>query len=279
MSLVEYSSEAVNVLNKFHRCKKLVYVEGDDDVLFWEVLFKFFGFSNFKIEVKDGSCELDKYTERLICEDLNIIIARDADYKSITGKLPEHEQLVTTYGYSIENTLYTPESVVEITKLWIKDNEFELSEFNGWINDFTENLKELIYLDVSNDFYNLYIDVIGDNCSRYMKTQSCANLDSTKVTRHKSRLQPSFCEEKVNHVVELINDSGKCLWEIIRGHFLQTAILKFISSHIVKKGLSSKLSHDALYTNAIQQLKSTFNSGHRHFNHYSNSISPLVNAT
>jgi hypothetical protein len=279
MNGIEYSAEAVNVLNRFHRCERLVYVEGEDDVLFWEILFNFFNFSNFKIEVKDGSCELDKFTERLIGEDLNIIIARDSDYKSLTGKLPKHERLITTYGYSIENTLYVSEAVVAITKLWIKDNGLKLSEFSEWIDELTDNLKELIYFDVTNDFYELYIDVIGDNCSRYMKSQSCANLDANKISKHLAILQPNFCENKVNYVIELINDSEKTLWEIVRGHFLQSAILKYISSHITKKGLSSKLSHDALYTNAIQELKNTFNDGHRHFEHYNKSISTLINAT
>lgn len=278
MSTVEYSGDAVNVLNKFHRCEKLIYVEGDDDVLFWEALFKFFNFTNFKIEVKDGSCELDKYTERLISENLNIIIARDADYKSLTGKLPNHKQLITTYGYSIENTLYVSEAVVEITKLWIKDNDLDLSQFNEWIDGLTNNLKDLIYFDVTNDCYELYMDVIGDNCSRYMKTQSCANLDLNKIQSHQTKLQPSFCENKVNHVVELINSSGRELWEIIRGHFLQSVILKYIGSQIARKGLNSKVSNDALYTNAIQELKNTFNDSHRHFEHYKKLISPLISA-
>ncbi|WP_028023359.1 DUF4435 domain-containing protein [Enterovibrio calviensis] len=278
MSAVEYSREAVNVLNRFHRCEQLIYVEGDDDILFWEVLFNYFELSNFKVISKDGSSELDKYTDRLISEDLNIIIARDSDYKSLTGKLANHERLITTYGYSIENTLFISEAVIEITKLWIKDNELELSEFSGWIDDLTEKLRELIYLDVTNDCYELYLDVIGDNCSRYMATQSCANVDVNKVNNHHSRLQANFCENQIAHIVELIDESGKSLWEIIRGHFLQSAILKFISHHINRKGLSSKLSHDALYTNAIQELKITFNEEHRHFEHYCDSISPLVNA-
>tara|TARA_B100000700_G_C14868426_1_gene772205 strand:+ start:76 stop:915 length:840 start_codon:yes stop_codon:yes gene_type:complete len=277
MSAVEYSGDAVNVLNKFHRCEKLIYVEGDDDVLFWETLFNFFNFTNFKIEVKDGSSELDKYTERLIKENLDIIIARDADYKSITGKLPVHKRLITTYGYSIENTLYISEAVVEITKLWIKDNKLDLTQFDAWLDGFTTNIKDLIYLDVTNDCYELYLDVIGDNCSRYMKSQSCANLDLDKIQSHQTKLQPSFCEDKVKHVVELVNSSGRALWEIIRGHFLQSIILKYISSQIARKGINSKVSNDALYTNAIQELRNTFNVSHRHFDHYEKLISPLVN--
>jgi len=276
MSDVEYSREAVNVLSKFHRCERLIYVEGDDDVLFWDTLFQYFKFSNFKIEVKDGSCELDKYADRIISEDLNIIVARDSDYKVLTENLPKHERIITTYGYSIENTLFIAESVVEITKLWIKDNNFPNSNYDEWINDFSSHLKELIYFDVANDCYDLYLDVIGDNCTRYMKTQSCSNIDLIKINKHKNKLKPCFCDEQVSQVSDLINKSDRELWEIIRGHFLQSAILKFISSHVDKKGLRFNMSHDALYTNAIQQLKNTFNDDHKHFEFYFQSITPLI---
>lgn len=268
MSDVEYSMEALNVLNQFHQCEYLVYVEGDDDILFWDFLFKYFGVLNFKIEKKDGSNELDKYTDRLIEEDLNIIVARDSDYKLITGKLPRHNRLITTYGYSIENTLYILDAVVEITKVWMKNIEFREEDFDEWINDFLNQLESLILFDMVNDFYELYIDVLGDNCTRYMRSQACANMDATKIKNHKEALISKFDPVYIENVSSIINGSDRDLSEIIRGHFLQSAILKFIGSCLKNKGMSSKVSNDALYTNAIQQLKICFNSGHKHFEHY-----------
>jgi hypothetical protein len=273
---VEYSKDAVNVLNRFHRCKKLVYVEGDDDILFWETLFQHFKLVDIKIEVKDGSSELDKYTERLISEDLNIIIARDSDYKVLSGKIPKHNRIITTYGYSIENTLYLPRSVIEITKLWIRDSSLDSSIFEQWMSGISQHLEELISFDIANEYYELYIDVIGDNCTRYMKTQSCDNLDLNKIAAHIKKLKPQFSNEQITFSSELISKSGIDLNEIMRGHFLQSAVLKFISNQINKKGLSYKLSHSALYTNAIQELKTTFDYTHKHFEHYSSSITKLI---
>ena len=276
MSSVEYSTEAVNVLNKFHRCEKLIYVEGDDDVLFWGALFNYFGLKNIKIEKKDGSSELDKFTERLITENLNIVIARDSDYKVLTGKNHKHERLITTYGYSIENTLYVPDSIIEISKLWIKDSKFDRSEFDKWIHNFTEKLEPLIYFDIANDCYDLYIDVLGDNCTKYMKTQSCDNLDISKIETHKRRIEDNFTDQQINDITNLVSNSKRDIPEIIRGHFLQSAILKFISSHLKKREISDKISNSALYTNAIQQLKISFNREHKHYEFYRLAIKPIA---
>lgn len=42
MPSLDYSLEALNLLNAFHQVDKVVYVEGQDDVPFWEFLFKKF---------------------------------------------------------------------------------------------------------------------------------------------------------------------------------------------------------------------------------------------
>ncbi|KKD60179.1 hypothetical protein RN22_12725 [Grimontia sp. AD028] len=273
MSSVEYSSDAVNVLNKFHRCQDLIYVEGDDDKLFWDVILKKFGIKNYKIEAKDGCDELDKYISRLISEDLNIYVARDSDYIDIIGSFPQHKRLIKTYGYSIENTLFEPSSVAEITKLWIKGNEVNVQEIYDLIDEVLSHIKPVLELDVANYKFDLYVDVLGDNCTRYMKSQSCTNVDGKKVSAHYKKLVDNFTDAQIEQVKEIINNSDLELFEVIRGHFLQSIILKLISMCVVDNGYSQKLSHHALYTNAIQQMKIMFSDeDHAHYDYYKNSI-------
>lgn len=49
MPSLDYSLEALNLLNAFHQVDKVVYVEGQDDVPFWEFLFK--KFTNLNIYI------------------------------------------------------------------------------------------------------------------------------------------------------------------------------------------------------------------------------------
>lgn len=51
MPSLDYSLEALNLLNAFHQVDKVVYVEGQDDVPFWEFLFK--KFTNLNIYIED----------------------------------------------------------------------------------------------------------------------------------------------------------------------------------------------------------------------------------
>lgn len=111
MSDTIYSADAINVLNKFHRCEQLIYVEGEDDILFWDTLFQCCGIEEYKIEPKDGVEELNKYINKLETEELNIIIATDSDYYIFNKHPPKNRRIIRTIGYSIENTLYAPKCV------------------------------------------------------------------------------------------------------------------------------------------------------------------------
>lgn len=40
MGELSYSNEANNLLNRFYGVEKILYVEGDDDIPFWEIILK-----------------------------------------------------------------------------------------------------------------------------------------------------------------------------------------------------------------------------------------------
>ncbi|MDQ5768102.1 DUF4435 domain-containing protein [Thiothrix subterranea] len=275
MSNIEYSSDAINVLNKFHRCSILVYVEGEDDVMFWDIIFRFFEFENYKIEPKDGCEELDKYANRVINEDLNIIIARDADYRVITDRHLSHRNIVTTYGYSIENTLYFPKSLIEVTQIWVKDSDFNGIELYRWLDNLTVKLRSLIVLDIANFAFDLYENILGDNCTKYMSSQHSIDVNDSRIKRAYDEKIMNFTPEQIERIESLIERNDRELHEIIRGHFLQSAILKFISKAMSAKGRKGKISYDALYAHAIQQFKYIFNEHHPHYEYYKQEIAEL----
>ncbi|MDM9086694.1 DUF4435 domain-containing protein [Klebsiella pneumoniae] len=59
-----WSNEAENVISLFYDADIMVYVEGEDDIAFWEIIFKKNG--RFNVEVQDvGGCEaLQPYIEK-----------------------------------------------------------------------------------------------------------------------------------------------------------------------------------------------------------------------
>ncbi len=63
MAKLEYSVGAKNVLTRFYRVDKMLYVEGDDDVPFWEFMFEKFADFNVEVQEVGGKEELRKYVK------------------------------------------------------------------------------------------------------------------------------------------------------------------------------------------------------------------------
>ena len=61
----EYSTEALNVLRYFHDSEIIIFVEGDDDILFWDVISNKAGLLGVKIESAGGKNELLKKIDKI----------------------------------------------------------------------------------------------------------------------------------------------------------------------------------------------------------------------
>ena len=150
MSDLLYSDDALNVRNAFLRVKTLVYVEGDDDVLFWDEIFSRIPNASVEIESVGGSDQIDTYIEKIAAGNLHAIAARDADFLPHLGKLRGDPRIVYTYGYAIENSLYTADCLASLTKLWCKTNKIQTKECADWLNDLATQVRPLIHLDLAN---------------------------------------------------------------------------------------------------------------------------------
>src|SRR5690554_1537643 len=128
MSGLRYSSNALNVLKDFYGADHVVYVEGEDDVVFWEVIFECLGFDSVKIEPKYGCSQLNDYQSKIESEGAKIIICRDADYGRYLNQLCEHPQVVYTAGHSIENSLVTLKGLANIVRFFSRSSANNIEE-------------------------------------------------------------------------------------------------------------------------------------------------------
>src|SRR5688572_12199253 len=99
MDDLEYSIDAKNVLNDFHEVDLMFYVEGDDDVPFWEFMVGKFSRLSFKVESVGGKSNLKRYVDDIFDEKINGVAGLDLDF-SIFDKIKIHPRIVRTYGYS-----------------------------------------------------------------------------------------------------------------------------------------------------------------------------------
>jgi len=61
----------------------------------------------------------------------------------------------------------------------------------------------------------------------------------------------------------------------MRGHFLMSAVLKYMNHKLKKLSGGKKISIDALFSNAISAFQGNFNKNHQHYDHYKKQVELL----
>lgn len=250
MSDISYSVDALNVLNKFHRVDLIVHVEGDDDVVFWSEIFDIFSTKTVKCIPEGGSDQLDEKIELIEAGILHAIAARDSDYLILLGKASTNPRIIYTHGYSIENTLHTTYAIKKISKISSKTN-FEMTGLLfEWLKNFNDGFGSLIKLDLANSIAGLGVEVLGDNCSRYMKNNSSSEICVEKIQAKEAAVRPKIPEDSFNSANSILDSEAACFrW--VRGHFLASGVQKFISDFAKNFGKKGSMATDHLFSQSI----------------------------
>ncbi len=289
MSDFGYSNEALNSISKFHQVNNILYVEGDDDELFWEEVLNFYDVKSTKTISLGSSTEVDKYINNLINnEGLEFFVARDLDYLLFNNKHIKHNKVLYTYGYSIENTLINKKGVINAISSYgrIKKSDINSTDsFDNWVYKILTALEELIIFDIINDItckenvQHNGIQILGDNCIRFMVDKISNDFCINKINNfiQEKKLVGIYGHRK-DEVNKSIIDMNKNFFQIIRGHFLFSATLKYISSVISKYNSSkNKISNDALFSILIVNLSDILKSNPIEYEHYKNESLKLKN--
>lgn len=272
MSDIDYSVDALNTLSKFYRVNTLVYVEGDDDIFFWKLVFETFSQIEIEIQSVDGSEELDKYIDILVNEGGDFVAARDADYTQILNLQANHPRVIYTCGHSIENTIYTVSAIARLVSIWCKTQKADLVECKRWWDDFVISFSKLLTYDVASHLQQEGIAVLGDNCTKFMQNEKSPNPDKNKISAAEARLLKKINIDNIDIAEKAILDCKINPSSLIRGHFLSSGVIKYISDRLKKARKGNGLSYDALYSSALAGFKSEFNEKHPHFQHYETSV-------
>lgn len=252
MAELEYSNEALAAKGLFYNKIITVYVEGKDDPLFWDNLFSI---AEIEAHIEDvgGKVELQKYIDKIISEDADFFIATDNDNSEFMNETIQHPNIIRSYGYSIENSMYYNHLPIEKTISSFCRKKLDISEeFDAWINDFSRSVYYLIVYDIANNRFKKGISIFGDNCYRFLKNQDSFKVCTKKTNEFINSIKTQFTEQEINEVEELIRNSEKDLWFLIKGHFITHSLINLIK-HTVRKhtGTSKSMTPDFLYTISI----------------------------
>ncbi|HIF9326577.1 TPA: DUF4435 domain-containing protein [Photobacterium damselae] len=269
-----YSNEAEDILNQFYSVDAMLYVEGQDDIPFWEFMFnKFCGYS---VEIQDvGSCTaLIPYIERIHSGELEAIVATDLDLGAFSSTLLEHKNIVRTPKYAIENTMIFVDCLSKALKVLARKSARQINnyEIEAWLEYFYTEIKPLIIMDIVNARKASGISVIGDNATRFMISRNSSQLCPAKLQNYSNSISQQLGEYDEQEILDLIESKGYKPSDLVRGHFLFSAVSRFLGEYIKALGINISLSNDALYSSLVLALETVFNEEHSDFSYFKSKI-------
>lgn len=251
MDSIEYSTDALEAKGLFYNKSFTVYVEGKDDVLFWEYLFNIAEVSAH-IEEVGGDKEIEKYITKILEDNAGFIVACDNDHNDFTQFQTPHSQIVRTYGYSIENSMYNFNRIQDIISKLCRQSVDVKSIIEEWAEEFTNNVYDLLRYDIANHKFKKGIKVFGDNCVRFLKSNSSHKISSSKIQSFINTVKSNFTDEEMEQVDSLLAVSQKDFWFLIKGHFLTNATMNLIKTLVEKQsGDCCSISLDMIYALTI----------------------------
>lgn len=246
---LEYSNEALSSKGLFYNKTITVYVEGKDDPLFWD---KLFDLAEISAHVEDvgGKEQLEQLFNKIINEEADFFIATDNDNSEFMEDTIDHPNIIRSYGYSIENSMYYHPVPMEnmVSNFCRKKLDFS-DEFRDWSVSFSQSVYDLIVYDIANNKYKKGISIFGDNCYRFLTNQNSHRICSSKTNEFLESIKSNFTEDEIGEVKKLIDQSEKDLWFFIKGHFITHALLNMIKNAVKKhSGTTKNVTLDFLYS-------------------------------
>lgn len=273
MSEFNWSPNALNVLNQFHEVEFIVFVEGQDDVPFWDIIISYFTTKKFNVKPAGEKSTLKKYLhERTL--DSNYLIAMDSDYDQLNGDL-NNQEVMLTYGYSIENTLITPSVIQDLiaTHSRVQKSSVEIDSVKEWIDNFEVVIEALLAADILNREQKITDkQVIPDNATRFYEGNALfpqTHKINTYLVQRGFDLDELSCRERLQHFT---------IFEITKGHFVFSAVFNFIKKQVDSyRERSIPISTESFYSFCISSFKNSFNHNHPHFSYYKDMVSRHLN--
>lgn len=254
-----HSNDAINVTHKFYDKRFMLYVEGDDDIVFWDEHFrKYISSELYEIEQVHGKENLNRYITGIKDNKLsNIVVACDSDFtffSEITSL--DNPFIVRTYGHSIENTMFCPCSVAAYIRRLSKTTTDYLPEVVEWLNQFCSIAQKLLPYEIENEINPTHCaelpKVFNKGVRYFQNTETKINLDEDKVNTYIRSIAQNYNPDKITKIERQIKECPYETRYLIQGHFIADAMMNYIRIRVKQiKGQSITLSNGAIYESIV----------------------------
>lgn len=253
---LHHSNEAISVTSQFYGKKFMLYVEGDDDIAFWDERFQKVVSSNiYEIEQVHGKENLPQYIDGIKNGTIdNAIVACDSDYINYVDSKDEHcLRVIYTYGHSIENSMFCPYNVATYAKRLSRTHDDFLQIITEWYNQFCASSLKLLPYEIINYLKDLagskdqMTSFFSDNCCRFLKDGESSLLDDSKIDSFIDKHQNEYDKNEVENIIEKIQNDSRQNQYKIKGHFITNGVMNEIRKITKENGHETKLEKKQLY--------------------------------
>jgi len=269
MAELDYSIEARNILNKFYGVENIVYVEGQDDIAFWEHLFDKLSGIKIKAEEAGGKDKLQARIEEIREGSANYFVAMDSDFDWLHD-VESHTQIFSTFGYSMENTIISDSSLQRLISRVAKvsKHQVEKDKCQEWLSNLETEVHTLVLADAINRQQSLGLTVISDNCDRFLASKNSCKLSSKKITSHLGALSINIDDEFKDAFEGKMDARGLSVVDVLRGHFLISAAFRFVKDYLAELRTVISISREMLFGSLMLAFEASFDENHKHYEYY-----------
>ncbi len=269
MAELEYSTEARNILNLFYGVENIVYVEGEDDIAFWEHLFEKLSSIKIKAEEAGGKDKLQARIEEIREGSANYCVAMDSDF-DWQHDVVSHPQIFSTFGYSMENTIISDSSLQRLISrvARVSMHQVEKEKCQEWLSNLEDEMYSLILADAVNRQQSLGNTVIPGNCDRFLVSKNSCNLSSRKITSHLGALSINIDDEFKEAFARKMDKRGLSVVDVLRGHFLISAAFRFVKDYVARLKTVTSISREMLFGSLMLAFEVSFDENHKHYEYY-----------
>lgn len=248
-----YSPSGLRVKALFYNKKAMVYIEGEDDIIFWE---QFFDPEVYEVQDVGGCNNFEFYYDQIRKGNKSFIIAADADYRGFVYN-DVSPLVVRTYSHSVENMMYCPQNLNYMIQRHCRSSKVSgLRYINTFYKDFMQKCHKLLVLDVANYIFGKGIKVLGDTCYRFLDQQNLPFIDQNAVDTYYNSIVGRFTAEEIAEAENRIAQDPREERLMIKGHFMTEAIRLLVDGFIRQKSTKNpRISGDVLYASLVECAK------------------------
>ena len=214
--------------------KVLVWVEGDDDVVFYS-----FAVDQDKVLLKPagGRPKCEMLADAIVERDLPYVVITDGDYELLRGKTRRSRRVIELRRYSIENYLAEPEvceQVVRLLSAQMPDGSLSDGLIPELANEIDSSLRALICVDASLVMSGATDSAMPNRIDELLCTNDRCKLDHALVDRLLQNKKPLVNDQHYKEVEDLVGDyiRDRPITHLLRGHLLFGALRFFISRSV-----------------------------------------------